>query len=209
MLLRRGRHSGLTLLELVVALSLVSLFLILTKDALGKVFLYPRQSLQQFTDRSGAMNVERFVVGTTKAAQEGYLWSKNSEAGSTVLLGLAREFRPPKEPPVTEYQVFAHFPEKQTLWRWTLTPDEAKSAVGHLSPGQDLSDADWEALRKRPGQSLVANNVATFVYEVGPEDKPVHFSVEVNSSPKDASGNRLGVARKIERWLSKVRDEKS
>lgn len=207
MILRRVGHIGLTLLELLIAMGLLTAFLALTHDALRKVLLYPRVSLQRFSDRSGAMNVERFLVGSTKAAQEGYLWAKSSETGTTVLMGLAREFRPPSEPPVTEYQVFAFFPQKGVVLRWTLTPDEAKSAVGHLSPDQELSDGDWEALRKRAGQSQVANNVTKFVYELGPEEKPVHFEVEVNSSRKDASGNLLGPPHRIERWLSKVRDE--
>lgn len=207
MILRRVGHSGLTLLELIVAMGLLTLFLGLTHEALGKIMLYPRQSLQRFSDRSGALNVERFIVSSTKAAQEGYLWAKSAESGTTVLMGLAREFRPPSEPPVTEYMVFAYSPATKVVLRWTLTPDEAKGAVRHLAPEHELSDGEWEALRKRPGPSVVATNVTNFVYELGPEDKPVHFAVEVNSSPKDASGKFLGQPHRNERWLSKVRDE--
>lgn len=203
---RPARDKGLTLLELVVTIALLVVFLAMTHDALGKILLYPHQSLRRFSDRSEAMTVERYIVESMKAAQEGYVWARSNDSGTSILMGLAREFRSPDEPPVTDYMLFSYDRASTRMLRWSLTPEQAQDSAGRLSPHRELSERGWRQLLSRQGKSLVASHLTNFVFELGEEDKPAHLVIEVNSSAKNVNGEFTAPSRHIDRLLSKVRD---
>lgn len=200
------RARGLTLIELVFSLMLLTLFLGMTHKALRDVFLYPRQSLRRFSDRSEAMTVERFIVESMKSAQDGYVWSKTDESGVRVLMGLAREFRKDDEPPVTEYVLFSYQKASHTMLRWHLRPDKVEREIGELHPQREISDRKWQKLLAIEKSSVAATHLVNFVFDMGAEEDPVQLRIEVNSSPKGTDGKYLAPSREIERKLSKVRD---
>lgn len=205
-MVRRPAHRGVTLLELVIAMALLVGFLAITHKALGKVLLYPGQSLRRFSDRAEAMTVERFLVTSMKVAQDDHVWVQREDSGTAILMGLAHEFRRPDESPVSEYALFSHERGTAMMFRWFLTPKAVEEATGGLGLSREIDERGWARLLELPRRSLMASHVVDLTFELGEPGAPARLSIVVNSSVRRADGEFSSPSYQIERRLSKVGD---
>jgi hypothetical protein len=204
-MLYRHRRLGLTLLELVTVMGLVTVFLALAYQPLEQLLLYPRRSLIAFSDRAAASNAERRLVEDLTSTQAGYLWAE----GDSILMGQAREFRKPKESPITQYALIHYDPDRSTLERWALPPDLVNRTLGEApAPSTDFPRAGWQGLLAlRQGKSLLATHVTRFAFEKGSPGQPCAFEISV-STPNSAlpENRRSGPSKTVRRSVALVGD---
>ena len=197
---------GLSLLELVVVMGLLVAFLGLAHEPLLRVLRYPRQSQARFADRATATHVETTLVEAMKDTERGYLWVGNWGRGVAVLMGQAREYRPPDQSPITHYMLFAYDSDQQTLVRSELSPGAVHALTGDpLKPGDLVPGGAWPSLvALRQGRAFVGSHLLDFRFQVGGWDQPAQVDFQVSSYPDSADRP----VRQVSRTLSKVGDDK-
>lgn len=200
------RPLGLSLLELMVVLGLLTAFLALAYQPLEYLILYPRRSELAFSDRATAVHAEGDLIDNLAWTEAGYLWAVTSGDEVSVLMGQAREYRSPKESPITGYALYHYDPARCLLERWELSPPVVKELMGErLKPDSVVEEPQMAKLMTvNSGKTVVATRVTKFVFEKK-EDKLVTFEVWVSTvnAPLPA-GKRTGPSKVVQRTVPVV-----
>ena len=203
----RGVGRGLTLLELMTVLGMVTLFLGFAYRPLELMILYPRRSQIAFSDRAAVVTAERLLLDNLNMTEREYLWVVGSSGGLSILMGQAREYREPKESPITHYTLFHYDSARSIIERWELPPDLVHQKLGAPPrPGQSLSEAKLQPLLEvREGKSLVATHVTKFAFVPGPPDQPCLMEIAVSTPNFDKPADqRSGPTKSIRRSVGVV-----
>lgn len=209
MIVRAARRAprGLSLLELMVVLGLLTAFLALAYQPLESLILYPRRSEQAFSDRATAVHVEGDLTDNLAWTEAGYLWTVTTEKSVDVLMGQAREYRSPKESPITGYTLYHYDAATCMLEKWQLAPDVVKDLMGErLRPGTELTEAQMARLMTvRGGRSVVATRVTRFLLGLSDGGRLCTFEVWVSTvNSKLPEAQRTGPSKVVQRTVGVV-----
>ena len=204
--LARRPVQGLSLLELMVVLGLLTAFLALAYQPLEYLILYPRRSELAFSDRAAAVHAEGDLIDNLAWTESGYLWVVTSGEEVSVLMGQAREYRSPKESPITGYALYHYDPARCLLERWELAPPVVKELMGdRLRPDSVVGAPQMAKLMTvDSGKAVVATRVTKFVFEKR-EDKLVKFEVWVSTvNAAKPADERTGPSKVVQRTVAVV-----
>lgn len=177
-------RRGLTLIELMVAVSMMGLFLALAYEPLLRVMSHPRWAQRVSRDRNTAVTVERYLVDAFRKTVDGKLWTSAEPTATYLLLSQGSSYKGRDKPTLSGYDFFYHDQVTERLFRYRLTVDEVHSVTGVLRAGSTISPQHWTALTALPNRSLVASELMSFGFEPPLPGTPAAFELKVSSFPR-------------------------
>ena len=164
-----GQKSGFTLMEILVAVGMLSLIFLVIQQPLSLILTYPQRTVHERTDRVAGRLAYSKLHHDFREAFAATSWSKTTDDGKLhILLPLLARFDDADSDGRWDYALWVYDPKAQTLSRGRWSQEEL-SKKGVPAPRQEPTQQEWE---KYFGVSLVLVASSVQEFQFGPPPPP-------------------------------------